>query len=81
MKTEIIYKQVGAFGGSAFRAVRRGDLIVIQESVRGARWRDIAKTTPSEFYKYADRFDLFNLYENNPANLWKIAGKICSECY
>ena len=86
MKMKILCKPVGAFGGSAFRAIERGDRVVVQESVQGARWRDLAVTSVSEFYKYADRFDLFNVYENDPAKLWKIAGAIArandliSEC-
>jgi len=76
MKSKVIHRSIGAFGGSSFRAIERKDRVVIQESKNNASWRDIAETSISEFYKYADRFDLFNPYDNNPAGLWKIAERI-----
>jgi hypothetical protein len=86
MKSKIIFRAIGSFGGCTYRAIDRGDRIAIQESARGARWKDLADTTVSEFYKYADRFDLFNRYGSDPGTLWKIAEQICmansliSEC-
>lgn len=76
MKIKVIHKTIGSFGGSTYRAIERGDRIAIQESTRGARWKDIAVCSVSEFYDRADQFDLFNPYNSNPAHLFKIAGAI-----
>lgn len=76
MKSKVLARSSGAFGGSMFRAIDRGDHIVIQESARGARWKDLAVTSPAQFYDLADQFDLFNPYNSNPADLFKIAGAI-----
>jgi hypothetical protein len=76
MKSKVIFRAIGSFGGSTYRAIDRGDRIAIQESTRGARWKDIAVCGVSEFYDRADQFDLFNPYNSNPAHLFKIAGAI-----
>lgn len=78
MRSKVIARSAGAFGGSAYRAIDRGDRIAIQESTRGARWKDLAVTSPAQFYDLADRFDLFNPYNSNPAGLFKIAGAIAT---
>lgn len=75
----IIIKPVGAFGGSAFRAVERsGARVAIQESKNGARWRDIAACTLGEFYDRAYELGVFESYGQNPASLWKIAESLVS---
>jgi hypothetical protein len=76
MRSKVIFKAIGSFGGSAYRAIDRGDQIAIQESTRGARWKDLAACSASEFYDRADSVDLFNPYNSNPAHLFKIAQAI-----
>lgn len=76
MKNKVIHRSTGAFGGSVFKAVDRGTVITIEESVSGLAWRVLATTTPQRFYDLADKFDLFDPYRQNSAALWKIAGEI-----
>jgi len=76
MKSKVVYKGVGAFGGSAFRAIERGDRVVIQESVQGARWKDRAVASVGEFYALAEQVDLFNPYKQDAGILWRIAGAL-----
>ena len=71
---KVIARSCGAFGGSAFRAVDRGEIITIEESVRGARWRAVAVSTVPQFYELADRFGLFDVYRRDAGTMWRMAG-------
>jgi len=71
-----IYQTVGAFGGSAYRAMRRGMIVVIQQSRQGRPWKDIARTSLSKFEELAEEYDIYNSYNQNPAHLYRIAERI-----
>jgi hypothetical protein len=75
---KVVARSCGAFGGSAFRAVDRGELITIEESRNGARWRVLVAAPVGQFYELADRFGLFDVYRRDAGTLWRIAGAVAT---
>lgn len=75
---KVVARSCGTFGGSAFRAVDRGDLITIEESVKGGRWRVLVAAPVAEFYELADRFGLFDVYRRDAGTLWRMAGAVAT---
>ncbi len=71
-----IYQTVDGFGNSAYRAMKRNNVVVIQESWKGRQWKDIARTSLSTFEELAEEYDIYNSYNQNPAHLYHIAQRI-----
>lgn len=82
---KVIARSCGTFGGSIFRAVDRGDIITIEESVKGGRWRASAVATVAQFYTLADRFGLFDPHRRDAGTMWRMAGVLArgerAECW
>jgi len=74
--SRVLYKANCSFGYVVYRAIRRKGNVVIQSSNRGARWRDMLQMSAETFEVYADQYDLYNPYNNDPAVLLRIAERL-----
>ena len=74
--SRVLYKANCSFGYVVYRAIWRKGNVVIQSSNKGARWRDMLKMSAETFDAYADQYDLYNPYKDDPAVLLKIAQRL-----
>ncbi len=66
-KFKTIYSPNSSFGGTSFRATSDGETVNIQRRIQGNRsYRTDGTITKAQFDEWANRFDVFNPFNDNP---------------
>jgi hypothetical protein len=75
MKTRFteIFRNHSAFGGYTYRVMSNGKDVRIEESNQGASWIARKSMSVEQFERLATFLDLYNVYNQNPAVLAKMA--------
>jgi hypothetical protein len=68
-----IYRSEGAYGGVSYRVTSNGKDVHLQSSEDLSKpWKTRARITQATWEKYAEKFDVFNPYNRNPAHVLNI---------
>jgi len=75
-----IYSSQGAFNGVSYRATSNGNTVHLQSSEDFSKpWKTRARIPQATWEKYAKKWDVYNPYKRNPADVLHMLREVAGE--